>query len=176
MLARSALIGFGSNMHGAWGSPAETLAHVQRALREHGVRVLRLSPPYSTTPLGHGCQPRYLNAVMLVDAPLACASFLRLVKRLERAAGRRLGRRWGPRPLDLDILDQGGRRLGWPPPPGDRRGRLVLPHPELHKRAFVLVPLMDVASAWRHPVLGLTAAALLARLPAHARREVRRHP
>src|SRR5262249_8436131 len=88
---------------------------------------------------------------------------LRLVKGLERQAGRRLGQTWGPRPLDIDILDFGGRRLGWPPG-RHRRGRLILPHPEAHRRAFVLVPVADIAPAWRHPVLGATPARPLARL------------
>ena len=177
MLVRTVLLALGSNMRGAWGSPAETFAHAQRALSSHGVRVLRVSPVYSTAPIGHGRQARYLNAVMLIDAPLAPASLLRLVKRLERDAGRRLGQHWGPRPLDIDILDHGGRRLGWPPRDDRRRQRFILPHPELHQRAFVLVPLIDVAPAWwRHPVLGLAASTLLARLPAHARAGVRRQP
>jgi 2-amino-4-hydroxy-6-hydroxymethyldihydropteridine diphosphokinase len=93
---------------------------------------------------------------------------LRLLKRIERRAGRTRTRAMAPRALDIDILDHGGRRMGWPPRRRER-GRLIIPHPELHARAFVLVPLLDVAPAWRHPVLGLTAKALLSRLPRAAR-------
>jgi len=76
------------------------------------------------------------------------------------------------RPLDLDILDYGGRRIGRP---GRRRerGRLILPHPEMHARAFVLVPLLEVAPAWRHPLLGRNVKALLAQLSPAARASVR---
>ena len=118
---------------------------------------------FRTKPVGGGRQPDYLNAVVLTQAKLAPAALLRLTKGLERQAGRRPGRRLGPRPLDIDILDYGGRRQGWP---GRARGRarLVLPHPEAHRRAFVLVPLAQVAPRWRHPVLGASARTLLGRL------------
>ena len=108
-------------------------------------------------PLGPGRQAPYLNAVLLLEAHLAPAALLRLLKRIERRAGRRFGPHWGPRCLDIDILDYGGRRLGWPPRRRER-GRLILPHPEMHRRAFVLVPLLEIAPHWRHPVLASPAA------------------
>jgi 2-amino-4-hydroxy-6-hydroxymethyldihydropteridine diphosphokinase len=142
-------------------------------LRQDGVHVLRVSRTFSTAPHGPGFQDRYLNAVLLVATPLPPAPLLRLLKRIERRAGRRLsGRKWGPRPLDIDILQYGGMRIGWPPR-RRRLGRLVLPHPEMHRRAFVLVPLCDVVPHWRHPVLGLGVRALLARLPRNQVAEVR---
>ena len=109
---------------------------------------------YATAPLGPGRQAPYLNAVLLLEADVAPAALLRLLKGLERRAGRRFGPRWGPRCLDIDVLDYGGRRVGWPPRRRER-GRLVLPHPEMHRRAFVLVPLLEIApplapsGAWR---------------------------
>jgi 2-amino-4-hydroxy-6-hydroxymethyldihydropteridine diphosphokinase len=98
---------------------------------------------------------------------------LRLLKRLERRAGRRVTPPLQPRPLDIDILDLGGRRLNWP---ARRRvsGQLVLPHPLMHERAFVLIPLMEVAPHWSHPVLGVRARTLLARLGPKAVLGVRR--
>jgi 2-amino-4-hydroxy-6-hydroxymethyldihydropteridine diphosphokinase len=78
--------------------------------------------------------------------------------------------RWTPRTLDLDLLAVGDTVVA----AADSEGRLVLPHPRLHERAFVLAPLADIAPAWRHPVLGRDAAALLAALPPAARSEV--HP
>jgi 2-amino-4-hydroxy-6-hydroxymethyldihydropteridine diphosphokinase len=100
---------------------------------------------------------------------------LRLLKRIERRAGRRLGRRWGPRPLDIDILDYRGTRIGWPP---RRRepGRLILPHPEMHRRVFVLVPLLEIAPHWRHPILGLGARALLSHLAPAKVADMRQEP
>jgi 2-amino-4-hydroxy-6-hydroxymethyldihydropteridine diphosphokinase len=129
---------------------------------------VRASNLYSTQPVATGPQRRYLNAVLLVEARMAPAQLLRLVKQIERRAGREHTRFMAPRALDIDILDHGGRRTGWPLRRRER-GRLVLPHPELSKRAFVLVPLIEVAPAWRHPALGRSAKELLARLPARAR-------
>jgi 2-amino-4-hydroxy-6-hydroxymethyldihydropteridine diphosphokinase len=104
---------------------------------------------------------------------MAPAALLRTLKRIERRAGRRLGRHWGPRQLDIDVLDFGGRQIG-NPHGHRRRGQLQLPHPEMHRRAFVLLPLREVAPSWRHPRLGLTVSALLARLPPRDRAGVRR--
>jgi 2-amino-4-hydroxy-6-hydroxymethyldihydropteridine diphosphokinase len=133
---------------------------------------LGFSPLFTTAPVGLGRQPVYLNAVVMVEGCIAPADLLRTLKRIERAAGRRLGRHWGPRPLDIDILDFGGRQIG--NPHGRRRGQLQQPHPEMHKRAFVLLPLREVAPAWRHPRLGLTVSTLLARLAPRDRAGVRR--
>jgi 2-amino-4-hydroxy-6-hydroxymethyldihydropteridine diphosphokinase len=141
-------------------------------LSHAGVRVLRTSRSFSTRAMGPGLQHRHLNSVVLVWTQLSAASLLRLLKQIERRAGRRLGRRWGSRPLDIDILDYGGRRVGWP----QRRrepGRLILPHPEMHARAFVLVPLLEVAPHWRHPVLAATARTLLAHLPCAKAADIR---
>jgi 2-amino-4-hydroxy-6-hydroxymethyldihydropteridine diphosphokinase len=88
-------------------------------------------------------------------------NIIRLFKTLERAAGRRPRCRNAPRPLDLDLLSYGSLVVNWPPP--RPRPALVLPHPLLAERPFVLAPLADIAPDWRHPVFGLTARALLAR-------------
>lgn len=166
------LISLGSNLPGIWGNPIRSLRRAVAELQHLQIVVERVSALYETEPVGGRWQAHYLNAVILAKTNVAPAAFLRMLKQLERRAGRRLGTHWGPRPLDLDIIDFAGRRLGWPP--GVRhRGRLVLPHPEAHRRAFVLVPLLDVAPAWRHPVLGLPATTLLADLRPQ-RRGVRR--
>lgn len=93
---------------------------------------------------------------------------LRLLKRLERRAGRIKRGHWKPRPLDLDILDFGGRVIGCRPH-NRVEGQLVLPHPELHRRGFVLVPLVTAAHSWRHPALGAHVSQILARTPSLAR-------
>jgi 2-amino-4-hydroxy-6-hydroxymethyldihydropteridine diphosphokinase len=113
-------------------------------------------------------QDSYYNAVLAVECPLPPAALLRLAKGIERAAGRRRGRLWGPRPLDIDLIDYKGFSLG---KAGRIRvpGQLILPHPELHKRTFVLAPLAEALPSWRHPRLGLSAANLVKRLPLAAR-------
>jgi 2-amino-4-hydroxy-6-hydroxymethyldihydropteridine diphosphokinase len=176
MVVHRLLLALGANRAGAWGRPEQTFARARAELSRAGVAILAASHLYDTVPLGPGRQSRYLNAVLRSDARVAPAALLRLLKRLERRAGRRLGARWGPRCLDIDVLDFGGRRLGWRKGRRDqfRPGPLVLPHPEMHRRAFVLIPLLEVAPDWRHPTLGVAARALLTRLPPASRRGVRR--
>lgn len=105
---------------------------------------------------GPGGQPPYLNAVVVLEPAPELADPQRLLEELlglERRLGRVRRQRWGPRTIDLDLLDLGGRNLDLP--------GLELPHPRLAERAFVLAPLCDVAPAWRHPVSGRTACDLL---------------
>ncbi len=158
------LIGLGANVTGAWGLPTETLKRALRELEILSDRGFEASRLYRSKPVGPANQPDYVNAVCRIDTKLSPAALLTAFKALERASGRGKGRRWGPRPLDLDILDYKGRVYQWPGInfTGPRR-RLILPHPELHVRAFVLKPLLDVAPDWRHPVLGQTARQMLGR-------------
>jgi 2-amino-4-hydroxy-6-hydroxymethyldihydropteridine diphosphokinase len=173
--SKTLLLALGANVAGRWGSPRETLTRALRELQTKGVITIGVSNYYTTDPVSDTPQPRYLNAVALAETHLAPATLLRVLKQLERRAGRRTARAWSQRPLDIDILDYGGRRIGWPV--GRReRGRLILPHPEMHGRAFVLVPLRDVAPRWRHPALGRRVDQLLAQLKPADRAGVRRDP
>lgn len=160
----------GANVAGTWGSPAATLAAVPAQLGRIGVRVLACSRFYRTTALGSVRQPAYLNIVLAVRSEQPASRLLRSLKALERNAGRRTGIRWGPRPLDIDIIDFPLARTRWLSQGRRRAGQLILPHPEAHQRAFVLVPLLEVAPHWRHPILDRSARQLLERLgPRHAR-------
>lgn len=103
-------------------------------------------------------QPPFLNCVALLRSDLSPSELLALAKELERAAGRVPGERWGPRPLDLDLLLVGNHSL--------RTEALELPHPRLRQRAFVLAPLADLAARLPVPPDGATVAELLGRLPA----------
>ena len=122
-LARRAryLAGFGANCPGPWGSPAETIARALRELESAGVRVVAVSPFYETAAIGRARQAPYVNAVALLDTDLPAEALLRLFKRIERNGGRRGGRPWGPRTLDIDILDYrpcpalAGRRVRFRP-------------------------------------------------------------
>jgi 2-amino-4-hydroxy-6-hydroxymethyldihydropteridine diphosphokinase len=164
----SLLLALGGNLRGRWGGPAESIPRACRILEAAGLKVVRASSLYLTEAVGRGRQTPYLNVVVMVSGACAPGALLRMCKRIERSAGRRQSPPMQARPLDIDILDCGGRRLGWPPLRRER-GRLILPHPLLHLRTFVLVPLMEVAPQWRHPVLGRRPKALLARLPPKAR-------
>ncbi len=159
------LLGFGANVDGAWGRPKVTFERALHALGETDFECVACSRLYRTKAVATTSQPDYLNCVILGRSAWAPGSLLRFIKSLERAAGRRQTPLSGARPLDIDVLDLGGRVIGWPPPARRRvAGRLILPHPNLHTRAFVLQPLLDVAPAWQHPVLRRSARVLLAKL------------
>ena len=160
------LLAFGSNEASTWGEPAATLERAFAELGARGVMVSRVSRLTATRPLGPAPQPDYVNGAAVAQTALEPEALLALLKRLEWEAGRRPGPRWGPRPLDIDILDFSGLVLGWDRPHDPLHpDSLVLPHPELHKRTFVLEPLAEIAPEWRHPVLGKTARELRKALP-----------
>ena len=161
------LVALGANCPGPWGKPAQTLHCALRELERSGVTVLDVSDLYETAAMGQTRQLPYLNAVALAATSLPAPSLLRLLKQIEAQAGRRGGRPWGMRTLDLDILDYKGLRLNWAKAKRGaprRRHPLILPHPELDQRAFVLKPLLDVAANWRHPVLKVSARELWRRV------------
>ena len=119
------------------------------------VTLVAASTIYSSPPLGPSNRT-YANAVIAVETGLKPPALLARLKTTERAWGRRAGRRWGRRPLDLDIVGWSG---GIWASPG-----LTIPHPAFRTRRFVLSPLVDIAPDWRDPVTHRTARQLLARL------------
>lgn len=157
------LIALGSNRrHPRHGGPADVLRAAMRELAGPGLRIAGVSRLYHTAPLGPP-QPAYVNAALRAVTPLAPAELLRRLQAMERRFGPKGRRHWGERVLDLDIIGYDDRvipgRLGW------RTGHgFAVPHRRAHERAFVLRPLLDVAPAWRHPVLGLTVRQLAARV------------
>jgi 2-amino-4-hydroxy-6-hydroxymethyldihydropteridine diphosphokinase len=148
-----AFVGLGSNLD----HPRRRLAHAVRSLaRLPATRVLRVSPNYVSAPLGTTVtQPDYINAVAEISTALAPQALLARLHAIERSAGRertRGGARNLPRPLDLDLLLYGARRIRLP--------QLTVPHPRMHERAFVLRPLVDVAPYVTIPHRGLARSLL----------------
>ncbi len=149
-------IAVGSNL----GDRPALLARAVEALAAGGVDVLRVSHAYETRPEGGADEPPYLNAVLQASTSLAPGDLLSRLQEVERALGRSAEHRTGPRTCDLDLLAYEDQVLDEP--------GLIVPHPRMHRRGFVLVPLCELDVHWRHPVLGLEAGELLAGLQPNA--------
>ena len=141
-------IALGTNL----GDRLENLNAAIRAMAPE-VSILACSPVYQTPPWGYADQPEFLNQVIQAETSLAPEDLLAFLKRLERDLGRVPTVLYGPRLIDLDILFYNDQVIDTPP--------LVIPHPRLAERAFVLVPLADLAPELRHPVLGKAISELL---------------
>jgi 2-amino-4-hydroxy-6-hydroxymethyldihydropteridine diphosphokinase len=127
-----AFVGIGSNL----GNRLDNLRRAVHLLDDRGVRVLRSSRVYETEPVGGPPQPDYLNAVIEVETGGTARDLLRACLETERALGRVRGERWGPRVIDLDVLTFGAREIDEPD--------LQVPHPRMHERGFVLIPLLEL--------------------------------
>jgi 2-amino-4-hydroxy-6-hydroxymethyldihydropteridine diphosphokinase len=157
------LIALGANMVGPWGTPRQTLMRAARELAKDGLQLRALSRVIETAPFGRPNQPNFVNAVARIDTHLPPEALLARLHAIERAAGRRRAIKWGPRTLDLDLLDYHGFIRGRQQLRAGS-GALVLPHPGIADRIFVLSPLAEIAPAWRHPQLHITAVQLLRRM------------
>lgn len=147
-------LGLGANL----GDREANIARALAALPRHGCRVCAISPLYETEPWGITDQPRFLNAAACIETVLGPHALLDALKTIEKELGRKPSVRYGPRPIDLDILLYADLRIATP--------RLIVPHAGMLERASVLAPLADIAPEVRHPVTGLTIAEQRARLGA----------
>ncbi|MGE4218485.1 MAG: 2-amino-4-hydroxy-6-hydroxymethyldihydropteridine diphosphokinase [Alphaproteobacteria bacterium] len=144
-------IALGSNL----GNRVDNLSLAMKTL-EGFVTLSAWSPTYDTAPEYVTDQPRFLNMVVRGETALSCPDLLMRLKRIEADLGRVPGQRFGPRPIDLDILFYGDAVIDLPD--------LIVPHPRLAERVFVLRPLSDIAPGKRHPVTGQTVVEMFVAL------------
>jgi 2-amino-4-hydroxy-6-hydroxymethyldihydropteridine diphosphokinase len=180
------LVAFGANQPFGEMSPEAMIPQAAHAVAALFHAEMRISALYRTPCFPAGAGPDYVNAVAVVTLRHSVTpdQALQGLHAIEARFGRLRSTRWAARTLDIDLLAVGDAVLPdaatqtrWRDLPlADQArlapDRLILPHPRLQDRAFVLVPMADVAAHWRHPVLGLTVADMLAALPEQARAEV----
>jgi len=154
---QTAYIGMGGNLASRAGAPEATLAAAALSLESLG-RVVRRSSLYNTEPVGYAAQPRFVNAVIVLETELSPHELLNGLLAIEKEFGRDRagGVVYGPRTLDLDILLYGDLEISEP--------NFRIPHPRLAERAFVLVPLCEIAAQVLVPGSGASATQLLAGL------------
>jgi 2-amino-4-hydroxy-6-hydroxymethyldihydropteridine diphosphokinase len=181
------LVACGANLDSDLGPPRATLDAALAALDRDGLRVVARSGWWRTPAWPAGAGPDYVNGAAVLETGLGPEALLARLHAVETALGRRRDARWGARACDLDLLASGDAVLPdaatvreWIAREGERRMEtppvLILPHPRLQERGFVLAPLAEVAPGWRHPLIGRTVAEMLAALPAAALAGMERLP
>ena len=154
------LIAVGANLPSPeFGSPQATCEAALGELSRRGLRIVHRSRWFETAPIPASDQPWYVNGVVAVETDLPPEALLALLHDVERRFGRERRELNAARVLDLDLVAYGDLVRADPPP--------ILPHPRMHERAFVLLPLADVAPGWRHPADGRGISELIQALPAN---------
>jgi len=155
----SIFVAIGANLSNSLGeTPLQICEGAARAVADMpGIHGAARSRWFSTAPIPASAQPNYINGILHLKGELAPEALLAKLQHIEQRAGRVRGERNAARTLDLDIIDMDGLVCDLPD--------LVLPHPRAHLRAFVLLPLRDVAPGWVHPVSGQGIESLIAALP-----------
>lgn len=176
-MEKIALVALGANLPSEKGEPRETLAAALDLLAAEGGRLTALSRWLSTPAHPAGSGPDYVNAAAAFEGFAAPEAALAALHGAEAALGRVRERRWGARSIDLDLIafddcvrPDRATAEAWAANPAAARGeatpdRLILPHPRLAERSFVLVPLAEIAPHWRHPLTGASVAEMLALRP-----------
>ena len=156
-------VALGANLPSRFGTPYQTLQAARRVMQEKGIHITASSDTWLTAPVPISDQPWYHNEVVKVETALSAFRLLETLQDIENDFGRVRTVRNAPRLLDLDLIAYDDEILDKP--------ELIVPHPRMHRRAFVLLPLQEIAPDWVHPLLQQDIASLVAALPADQQAE-----
>lgn len=151
------LIGLGANLPGVFGTPEENIQKALSLMPENGLNVVSASSVWKSAPVPISDQPWYHNAVCMVETDLCAHDVLKAIARIEDMAGRVRRERNAARVLDLDLLVYKDEVI--------EDEVLSVPHPRMHERAFVLLPLQEISPDWMHPTLKQPVEQLVNKLP-----------
>ncbi len=151
------LVAIGANLPSRFGTPEETIQAAIEALNEADIITVKTSRIWLTAPVPVSDQPWYRNAVVSVRTDLDAFQLLSALHKIEANFGRVRYERNEPRVLDLDLVAYNNEII--------ERPSLIVPHPRMHERAFVLMPLQDIAPDWKHPINGKTLPELIKLVP-----------
>lgn len=177
-IVATAIVALGGNMSSSSGAPAQTLHDAVAALANEGFAIRAVSRFFKTPCFPVGAGPDYVNAAVLLDFAGSPEDYLARLHRIEADFGRERVERWGRRTLDLDLLAVNGlvspdleTFRAWQSLDPEKQAQaapdqLILPHPRIQDRGFVLVPVADIAPDWMHPVLGKSITQMLTEIPA----------
>lgn len=180
------IVALGANQPSRVGNPQQTLDFALKLIAQKAVIVARVSSWWRTPAVPAESGPDFVNGVAVIKCNFTQSELMTALHNVENQIGRVRDQRWGPRVCDIDLiawddviapgLPELSRLMALganaidEPAPSD----LILPHPRMHERAFVLAPMAEVAPDWRHPVLGLTTEEMLAKLPSGDRKGMAR--
>ncbi|HCM84099.1 MAG TPA: 2-amino-4-hydroxy-6-hydroxymethyldihydropteridine diphosphokinase [Alphaproteobacteria bacterium] len=150
------LVALGSNLPSSLGSPAENVRKAVKLLAANDFKIIARGDLYETAPVPVSDQPNFINTVIQIDFSGTPERALEICLNVEREMGRVRGQRNEARIIDIDLIAWDNKVMS---------GNLILPHPRLHERAFVLYPLCDIAPEWVHPLMQRNAAELKVALP-----------
>jgi len=182
----SALVAFGGNNESKFGSPRETILYSIKKLQEKSTKLLKISDFYLSPAFPAGNGPDYVNAVAKFQTKLNANEFMIKLHQIENLCERKRLKRWGPRTLDLDLISLGTQIvpntesfLKWANLSLKKQYKeapvsLILPHPRMQDRLFVLLPLRDVALNWFHPVFKKNIEELLSNFSEKEHQAVKR--